>query len=447
MKKQLLYPLSNNQRGASAIIIAICLIMLVGFIALAIDVGHLMVARNELQNAADAGALAGAGNLYLNDGAAVNPNANQFGYDAAIANLSEHFPVEVNWPGGNAGDVQRGHWSFGLGALPRGFYPNASLDTVDLWGVTTEELDADLNFINAVQVTTRRQTTPIASFFARIFGFQSFEGSAVAVAYIGFAGSLSDAAVDSPIAICEQSILTEDDTYECNEGRFINDASGGQDEETGMWTSFDQHLTESGQPDGWEEGEEPCDNFPGGGTNASEVRPLIDCNGGVNENVLWYGMGMEVNNGQIDAAFNDFYRCWDPDYLEGFMQMTLPVIDCVDDPTTCAPLVGAVSVYVVWMTQNPNLRDLPTHKNEFDESGQTYPEWDPPPWCAGEEDPDQCIWDSFVGHYGLVGADGQPAAYQAKTIFFLKSCEDHPPEGTTGGVNFGILAEIPVLVD
>ena len=160
MGKRFLYPLLNSQRGASAVIIAICLIMLVGFIALAIDVGHLMVVRNELQNAADAGALSGAGNLYINDGKAINTNANQFGYDAAVANLSEQLPVEVNWSGGNTGDVQRGHWSFGLGNLPRGFYPNASTATVDLWGVTTEELDADPNFINAVRVRTRGYRGP-----------------------------------------------------------------------------------------------------------------------------------------------------------------------------------------------------------------------------------------------------------------------------------------------
>jgi Flp pilus assembly protein TadG len=77
MEKESLSDRLNNQQGVSAVIIAICLFMLVGFVALAIDVGHLYVARNELQNAADAGALAGARHLYLEDGTAVNPNANQ----------------------------------------------------------------------------------------------------------------------------------------------------------------------------------------------------------------------------------------------------------------------------------------------------------------------------------------------------------------------------------
>lgn len=436
MESRHLYSQLNNQRGVTAVIVAICLVMLVGFIALSIDVSHILVARNELQNAADAGALSGAGNLYLNDGTAINTNANQFGYDAAVANYSDQLPVEVNWTSGNNGDVQRGHWSFGLGSLARGFYPNASTTTVALWGVTTEELDENPNFINAVRVITRRQTAPVSSFFARIFGYEGFVQTAEAVAYIGFSGNILPAEVDSPIAICKQALIKEDGSYDCSEGRFINDAAGGEDEETGMWTSFDQGLDGDGTP---LSGEDPCQ----GGTNASEVKPLVNCNAsGVNAKMLYLGANMAVNNGQIDAVFNSFYNCWDPTYLETFMPMTLPVIDCASDPTTCAPLVGSVEVYVAWVTQHPNLRDLPTHKEPF----QNYLKWDAPDTCTSDANPDQCVWDSFVGHYGLVNADNAPAGYQAKTIYLLKSCEDHIPEGVSGGENFGILAEIPVLV-
>ena len=202
-----IFSIINSQKGISAVIIAVCLVMLIGFLALSIDVSHLVVARNELQNAADAGALAGAAELYTDNGQSVNTGANQIGFDAAVANFSEQFPVEVNWAGGNIGDVQRGHWSFGMGSLPRGFTPNDSTAPVALWGVTTAELDENPNFINAVRVRTRRQNTPIASWFARIFGRESFEGFAEAVAYIGFAGNLKDATIDAPIAICQKSIL------------------------------------------------------------------------------------------------------------------------------------------------------------------------------------------------------------------------------------------------
>ena len=67
-----IFSIINNQEGISAVIVAVCLVMLIGFIALSIDVSHLVVARNELQNAADAGALAGAGELYNDSGKSVN---------------------------------------------------------------------------------------------------------------------------------------------------------------------------------------------------------------------------------------------------------------------------------------------------------------------------------------------------------------------------------------
>ncbi len=53
-----------HQRGAIAVLVAVTLAMLLGFTALAIDVGYLFVVRNELQNAADAAALAGVGYLF-----------------------------------------------------------------------------------------------------------------------------------------------------------------------------------------------------------------------------------------------------------------------------------------------------------------------------------------------------------------------------------------------
>ena len=117
-----------GNRGVTAVIVAMLLIVFFGFTALAIDIGHLYVVRNELQNAADAGALAGAENLFITGETQINTGANQVGYDAAEANKSEKTTVEVNWTGGNEGDVQRGHWSFSS----KTFTPNSSTALVDL---------------------------------------------------------------------------------------------------------------------------------------------------------------------------------------------------------------------------------------------------------------------------------------------------------------------------
>ena len=269
-----MHALVKNQRGVTAIVVGIALFALIGFAALAIDIGHICVVRNELRNAADAGALAGARVLYNDSGTAVNPGANQEAFNFATANNSEGVVVEVNWAGGNTGDVQRGHWSFATDI----FTPNDSLAAVDLWNVSDGDLDANLNFINAVRVVARREGTPAASFFARIFGHTGFQLNAEAVAYIGFAGTLTPYDVDQPIAICQDSILINDE-YSCNIGRMINSGQNETNNETGGWTSFSQ------------------DDACTGGTNAQEVRDLV-CGSG-NPESIQLGGDMATSGGEI----------------------------------------------------------------------------------------------------------------------------------------------------
>ena len=59
-KQQRILSFYHDQSGMVAVIVAILLAVLLGFAALAVDIGHVMVVRNEIQNAADAAALAGA---------------------------------------------------------------------------------------------------------------------------------------------------------------------------------------------------------------------------------------------------------------------------------------------------------------------------------------------------------------------------------------------------
>ena len=58
----------RNESGAVAIITAILMVVFLGFLALAVDIGHLAAVKNELQNAADAAALAGARALVFEEG-------------------------------------------------------------------------------------------------------------------------------------------------------------------------------------------------------------------------------------------------------------------------------------------------------------------------------------------------------------------------------------------
>jgi hypothetical protein len=79
--------------------------------------------------------------------------------------------------------------------------------------------------------------------------------------------------------------------------------------------------------------------------------------------------------------------------------------------------------------------------------GDEYPAWTAPIADPQVEADYQQNWDSFVDHFNLVGADGQPAQFLKKTVYFLPDCEPHEPRGVSGGTNFGILAKYPVLVE
>ncbi|NIC07556.1 TadG family pilus assembly protein [Billgrantia bachuensis] len=414
------YGSPQRQRGVSIVLLAVGLFMLLAFTALTVDGGNLYVAKNELHNAADAGSLAGARVLYTADGSSVNPNANQVATDAAMDNDSQNEAVEVV-------RALRGHWSFGT----RTFTPDESLDPVDLFNKSTAELDTydPLEpFINAVEVVTARQQTQVEAFFGRIFGFPGYDVTARSVAYIGFAGNLRPEDVDQPIALCRQALVDPSGNYSCSTGRFIPEG-----DQTGGWTNF-QHDDS-------------------GASNANELRNLV-CGDG-NPDEMRFGEDISTNNGQVQSAFSDLYDCWvEKTGKEVIWTLTLPVIDCEEGVAPSNPLVGAVTVNIVWIIDQanniddraPRQMELPPEDSDSDSPGT----WNHDGTSGAER------WDSFVDTFNLQKENGDPAywssdpqesGWRQKSIYFLPSCSYHDPKGQTGGENFGILAQIPVLVD
>ena len=65
MKTRKVFTFLRDQKGIAVPITAICIVMLLTVVALVIDLGRLYVIKAELQNAADAGAAAGAQALFL----------------------------------------------------------------------------------------------------------------------------------------------------------------------------------------------------------------------------------------------------------------------------------------------------------------------------------------------------------------------------------------------
>lgn len=439
----------NNQSGAIAILTAIMITMLLGFAALSIDTGNLMVAKNELQNAADAGALAGANDLYDSFGEAVNLNCNQTAYTAATKNFSQKNSVEVDWTSGNTGAIERGHWSFGRGSsIPRGFIPRDETGRTEIIGISDAALDDTKTFINAVRVTTSRENTPITSFFAGIFpGIGKLTGTATAIAYRGFAGTFAKYELDQPIAICLESVTTinaaGERIFNCNIGRMISD---GGDKNTGGWTDFDQSEDCNGVNSKYlTDNVITCDDFSGNQNNVTAGK-------------------IETGGGAIESVYKDLKACWESETGKTVpWGMKLPVIICdKNNVGNCSDIVAGVVVEVLWISkdgEDPQYKDAPL---EMESTDANVSDWD---WSEINQDltgeatdktldgiPDGTIdgmdrWLSFVNHFNLKNVDGSKAPYAKKSVYFKPSCVAAEPSGRTGGENIGVMARVPVLVE
>jgi Flp pilus assembly protein TadG len=87
----------RDQRGAVAVIVAICSVMLLGMAAFVVDLGHARDSRRIAQKAADASALAAGNELYLNNVSAFSPRITQ-AVDAAKAYALNNYGVtDAEW--------------------------------------------------------------------------------------------------------------------------------------------------------------------------------------------------------------------------------------------------------------------------------------------------------------------------------------------------------------
>lgn len=436
--------IANNESGATVIYVAIILGVLMMFTALAIDVGHLYGVRNEMQNAADAGALAGASALFDSEtGELTALVAQDEATDVVNLNKSGNESVSIK-------SVEIGHWSF--------HSPSHSFDGVEggLEGLeqlegwqqmSASRLDGESGYINAVKVVTERAAPKFFSWiFDKVNG--GIPVSAEAVAYIGFAGNFKPGDFDQPIAICQQSIsrkcegLTKD-CLECNVGRMINSGNSPSSSNTGAWTNFTQ----------------PCAT-----ANPPSVSPFVCASGNPTELAP---TGMGTTNGMTDPVFQDLLTCWNgATNKRKNWSLVLPVVNCPSNAiSNCATLVGAVSLNVIWMIdqtsqseKNNKYSDVPRYMEIWDVvDGEPHliDKFDNPTTT----EPDNFeAWKDFVDKFNLKNADGKPETvndpddidyqnlYQHKAIFFLPNCEFSKPTGGTGGNNFGVVARTPVLV-
>lgn len=432
---------TSRQRGASIVHWLLLLVPMMGFGVFAIDLNNVYLSLAQLQNAADAGSLEGARLLYspdgtINVGGGAEPSALAGATNATQANLSQGIAAEVV-------SVNRGHWEFtttttDASGIERGgvFTPNGSTEPADLVDAdgnfrTFQDLNQDPDEINAVEVVAGRQLTPVQSFFGSLLGFDDYPTQATSVAYVGFAGSVAPFEFDIPIAMC-QEVLTQG----CDVGRLVPTP-----DQTGGWTNL------LASPPG------TC----GGAANSGELKTLVGdstvCGGGgINSLEVPLGYEIPVNNGQVNAAFSDMYNCWknntslDTDgdgWPDRPMVWTMPVVSGCAFGGFCSKVIGAIRVEVLWMFLNdPNNAGA----NNIDNTAPRSMEG----WSSASPE-GEVRWNSFVDAFSLVmDSSGMPATFEGggaiqKTLYFKPEC-DPVSIGGTGGANYGVRAEVPVLV-
>jgi Flp pilus assembly protein TadG len=139
---------NRSRRAATLVLSAMLLVLVVGIVAFAIDVGYIVLVRTQLQAAADSAALAAASRMSAEPAEAV-----ALAQEFAARHVAGGQPIELG-----SEQVEFGIWDSSTRsfvALPSGAG-------------------------NAVRVTARRQRAPL--FFGRIFGRGDFDTSASAVA-------------------------------------------------------------------------------------------------------------------------------------------------------------------------------------------------------------------------------------------------------------------------
>ncbi len=185
-------------RGNVALLFALLLPVLLGFAAYVIDSGHFYLVRNELQNAADAAALAGVRDL---NGTTerfplARAAAQQFGqrHDANGTDLV----LQSNEGNAANGHIVLGNWDFE--------------DRV----FTVATAATPSNKVNAVQVSARRidgDGGAVATYLAGIlFGKTSQDIAATAIAV----GGSPAAACSAPLAVTDCSVLKSDGSVKCD---------------------------------------------------------------------------------------------------------------------------------------------------------------------------------------------------------------------------------------
>ena len=393
----------RGERGTAMITTLVALVALIGSGALAVDAGLIWVARTQLQNVVDSAALAGAAELIDSSTlpVVVTRGASLIAVDTYYtSNLSIHDPISID-----PTDIEFGDWN----------------QLTEVFTTPVDPVDPAVN--TAVRVTARMDGTlndPVRAFLARLFGRTSFDVTASATAYMGYAGVIATGTV-LPI------------TIDCC--KIKGDAGPGANPRC----PYDY-----------------CDYIEANKPNACDLSPEAAQDEGDTEVTCLEFFATEQQN-----------ACWTS--FDGYSS-SVNVPDIIDLVEGGDYEVGYEDIYVDNGTKTPVVREL--YEKMHGEGGYMA---DGP---AGEDyyEPKDGVMDSWVVGFPVVEcqtddhcAGGNPAMIIGFVCFEIREiivtpdklikgrflCPERDPElwdkcgigpGGSGGQNFGLRAEIPVLV-
>jgi Flp pilus assembly protein TadG len=311
----------NDSKGVTAVVVALFLTVLLAMGAAAIDIGHALVARNELQNVSDAGALAGTralGIIYegmtpaeqkdyvLTSGdQATIVNAVQ---QTAVANSAAGVPITVD-----SSDIAIGTWN-----------PATRIHT------------PTVNQPKAVRVWARRDSSAngaISTFLANVIGISSVSVRAVATADLTAVGQTAPGQLDVPFAISEY-YFTE---FGCGDviKFYPND---GTPQACAAWHTFDQAPA-----------------------NANTLSNIIDgmTNGSYQSPATAPGNTLNVINGNVASAFPNLINLYNSKKdANGNWDVFVPVYESPDfaPPNGAIPIIGYAEARITNVQGAPNFQ-------------------------------------------------------------------------------------------
>jgi Putative Flp pilus-assembly TadE/G-like/Putative Tad-like Flp pilus-assembly len=169
-----------EQRGGVAILIAVCLVVLLSFTALVIDIGHGLVVKNQLHNAADAASLAGTSCLAIIYAGGSRPACGT--YPQMPYAQQQSYVLTAAHRAAIIAEVQDAAQKNAAGGT------SISIDPADIrigqWDVQDRTLTVTDVRPTAVEVTARRDGSangPITTFLANIIGVSSLSIRATAI--------------------------------------------------------------------------------------------------------------------------------------------------------------------------------------------------------------------------------------------------------------------------